>query len=71
MVVSVEEAREILGTEAEKMTDDQIIELVQNLDAIAVASLRDAMAKRKEDAMDMANLIYDIYQDKKRGGIPD
>lgn len=65
MIVSVEEAREILGKEAEKMTDAQIIELVQNLDAIAVAALRDVMAKRKEDAMDLANLIYDIHRDKK------
>lgn len=65
LVVSVAEAREILGELAKDMSDEEITDLILNLDAIAVAALRDAMQKRKDDAFDLANLIYDIYQDKK------
>jgi hypothetical protein len=65
LIVSVEEAREILGQSANKMTDEEIIELVQNLDAIAVCALRDATQKRKDDALALANVVYDVYQDKK------
>jgi hypothetical protein len=65
LIISVEEAREILGSEAEKMTDEQLIDLIQTLDVLAVEALRQAREKRKEDAMAMAQLIYDIYGDKQ------
>lgn len=67
MIVSVKEARKILGKMAKEMTDEEIINLVDNLDAIAIDALRQAREKRmKEDAMAFAELLYDIYQDKKR-----
>lgn len=67
MIVSVKEARKILGNMAKEMSDEEIIELVDNLDAIAIDALRQAREKRmKEDAMAFAELLYDIYQDKKR-----
>jgi hypothetical protein len=34
-IVSVKEARKILGVEAEKLTDDQIISIITDLDFIA------------------------------------
>jgi hypothetical protein len=65
-IISVKEARKILGKTASGMTDEEIEELVENLDVIAVHALKDAREKRmKEDASAMAELIYDIYQDKK------
>ncbi len=67
-VMSVAEARTILGKTAEKMTDDEVADTVRNLDEIAKAALEDARKKRMEqDATAMAELIYDIYQDKKMG----
>lgn len=70
MIVSVKEARKILGKMAKVMTNEEIVVLVDNLDAIAIDALRQAREKRmKEDAMAMAELIYDIYQDKK--SLPD
>ena len=69
-IISVKEARELLGSDGVNMSDAQIIEVIQTLDAIAVQTLKDAREKRiKDDAMAMANLIYDIYQDKK--SLPD
>jgi len=70
MIVSIKEARKILGKMAKEMTDQEIVDLVDNLDAIAIEALKQAREKRvKEDAMAMAELIYDIYQDKK--SLPD
>lgn len=69
-IISVKEARKILGKTASGMTDEEIEKLIENLDDIAVHALKDAREKRmKEDAMAMAELIYDIYQDKK--SLPD
>lgn len=67
MIISIKEARKLLGNKANNMTNEQIEELVETLDVIAVQALKDAREKRmKEDALAMANLIYDIYQDKRR-----
>lgn len=67
MIVSVKEARKILGKMAKEMTDEEIIELVNNLDALAIDALRQAREKRmKEDAMAFAELLYDIYRNKKQ-----
>lgn len=66
LIISVEEAREILGADAKTMTDEQITEVIQTLDAIAVAALRDGRERMKADALALAELTYDIYQDKKR-----
>ncbi len=66
-IISVAEAREILGSDASRMTDAEIEELITTLDLLAKDAL--AMARKqirmKNDAEDMANLIYDINQDKK------
>lgn len=40
MVISVEEAREILGKDGEKLTDDEIVKLIDDLDGIARATIR-------------------------------
>jgi len=65
-IISVEEARELLGNDGNNMSDEQIAELIETLDLIAVQALKDAREQRmKQDAMAMANLTYDIYRDKK------
>lgn len=65
-VLSVKEAREILGKDADKMSDEEVESTILILNDIATAALEDArMKKLNEDATKMAELIYDIYQDKK------
>jgi hypothetical protein len=68
LIVSVEEARKILGSDAANMTDDEIIEVISTLDIMAKGALETARMKlrMKHDARELATLIYDIYQDKKR-----
>lgn len=81
LIISVEEARELLGDDAKKMSDDQIEKLIEDFDVLARAALKMARedlneAKKpkiktqedrsKADALALAQLIYDIYQDKKR-----
>lgn len=66
MIVSIKEAREILGESATGMSDQEIEKLVEDLDFIAIHALKDAREKRlKEDAMAMAEFLYDVYQDNK------
>jgi hypothetical protein len=66
-IISIKEARKILGSSADGMTDEEILEVIGSLHSIAKGAIEDAKAKlqMKRDAMDLANLIYDIYQDKK------
>lgn len=66
--MSVEEARKILGKNADSMTDREIQDVVETLDLVAKDALRQAKEKllRKRDAKQLAELIYDIYQDKRR-----
>ncbi len=65
MIISIKEARKILGNIANTMTDKQIEELVETLDVLAVQALKIAREKRiKEDAQALAELTYDIYTDK-------
>jgi hypothetical protein len=68
LIVSLEEARKILGADAVNMTDEEIIEVVSTLDILAKDALQTARTKlrMKNDAKELATLIYDIYQDKKR-----
>lgn len=65
--VSVDEARNILGTDATGLSDEEIIDVIATLDIMAKDALETARTKlrMKKDARDLANLIYDIYQDKK------
>ncbi len=67
-IVSIEEARNILGDVAISMSDQEISEVVETLDLLAKDSLETARRKLqiKKDAKNMANLIYDIYQEKKK-----
>jgi hypothetical protein len=67
LIISVEEARKILGSAATAMSDEEIIEVISTLDIMAKDALETARYKlhMKKDATDLANLIYDIYQDKK------
>jgi len=54
------------GKIAKDMSDEAISELVDNLDVLAVETLRLAREKQmKEDAMAFANLVYDIYKSKE------
>lgn len=65
--VSVDEARNILGSDATGMSDEEITDVITTLDIMAKDALEVAQTKlrMKRDAKDLANLIYDIYQDKK------
>ncbi len=65
MIVSIQEARKILGDEAKDMTDLQVQQLIEDLDVIALYSLQEAVNKRKKDATRLASLIYDAYKGNK------
>lgn len=68
MTVSVAEARDILGKDAEGMTDEQIQDVIITLDLMAKDALESARKalRMKRDTKAMAELIYDIYQDRRR-----
>lgn len=70
-IISVKEARKILGNVADKMSDEELLETIGTLDLLAKDALKQAKHKvqLKSDAKDLANLIYDIYQDKKSKGV--
>lgn len=65
-IISIKEARKILGSDAVGMDDEEIADVITALDILAQESLAKAKLdiKIKKDAKDLANLIYDIYQDK-------
>jgi len=66
-VMSVEEARKLLGEEADGMTDDEIERLVDDFDLMARYALQEARKQlRKDDAMKLANLTYDIYREEQQ-----
>ena len=66
--VSVKEAREILGKDAEDMSDSEIAEVLSTLTLLARDTLETARLKmlRKRDAKRLAELIYDVYQEEQR-----
>jgi hypothetical protein len=70
-VISIHEARTILGADAKDMTDAEIEYVIETLDIMAKDALKLGKEElhRKRDAKRMAELIYDIYQDKKSKGI--
>ena len=51
LVVSIARAREILGDAAKDMSDDQIINTIQTLDALAVDTLKTIQERRKDGKM--------------------
>jgi hypothetical protein len=67
-IISVKEARKILGKDADRMSDTELMEVIDTLDLLAKDALDLARRKisMKNDAKDLANLVYDIYQDKKK-----
>lgn len=69
-IISVKEARKILGKDADDMTNLEIENVIETLDLLAKDSLQVSKEKllMKRDARRMAELIYDIYQDKKNSG---
>ena len=49
-VMTVKEARELLGTDAESMTDEQVAKLVEDVDVLAKLALdvaKDKLAREK------------------------
>lgn len=66
-VMSVKEARKILGKTAENMTDVEIESVVETLDLLAVEALKHGKEEllRKRDAKKLAELTYDIYKEQK------
>lgn len=66
-VISVQEARKILGKVSDRMSDEELLTTIDTLDLLAKDALEHARreVQMKADAKDLANLIYDIYKDKK------
>lgn len=64
LIISVDEARKILGNDAEKYSDEDIEKIILDLDAMAGCDLKEAMRLREQAASDLARLIYDIYCEK-------
>jgi len=70
LIITVKEARKILGKDANGMTDLEIGEVIETLDLLAKDALQEAKRRvgMKKDAKALAELTYDIYKstvDKK------
>lgn len=65
LIISVKEARKLLGKDAEDMSDDEIVHLIATLNLLAKDTLQMAreQLRMKRDAKDLANLIYDVYKE--------
>ena len=68
LTISVKEARKLLGKDAEGMSDDEIINVITTLDLLAKDALEQARIKlrMKKDSKELANVIYDEYQNRKK-----
>lgn len=66
-IISIKEARKILGKTAERMTDEEIDSVIETLDLLAVEALKLSKEDllRKRDAKRLAELTYDIYQEQR------
>ncbi len=66
-IIPIEEAREILGAKGEKMSDIEIAYLIETTDHMAEFALKQARKEliAKQDANKLADLIYDVYKEKK------
>jgi hypothetical protein len=66
-MITVTEARTILGDKAESMTDDEIEFVIETLRLMAKDALKLSKEElhRKRDTYRLAQLTYDIYQDKE------
>ena len=65
-IITTEEARKILGKDADNMPDKDIEYVIYTLDLIAKNSLEQTRHKMlmRKDSMALANFLYDVY--KKR-----
>jgi len=68
LLISVSEAREILGENAKDMTDSELEFVLETLGLMANDALKISTNElhKKRDAYRMAQLTYDIYKDKLR-----
>ncbi len=66
-IISVKEARKILGEKAAGMSYEEIEFVVETLHLVAKDALKISIEEihRKRDAYRLAQLTYDIYKDKK------
>jgi hypothetical protein len=66
-IVSVEEARQILGEDAVGMADDEILNVINTLDLLAKDALQEAKRKIRimQDAKGLAEIIYSEYKSQK------
>lgn len=64
--MTVIEARQILGKDADSMSDAEIADVVSTLTLLARDTLETVRFKilRKRDAKRFAELLYDIYREK-------
>jgi hypothetical protein len=67
-VISVTEARKILGKDAEGMSDEELRNIIHTLDLLAKDALRHARESIsvKKDAKALADLTYNIHKDSKK-----
>lgn len=67
LTITVTEARKILGKDADTMTDTEIEEIIDTLTLMARDTVEKIKHKilLKRDAKMLAELVYDIYTDKK------
>lgn len=65
-IISVKEARRILGSGAQRMADEEIVDLISVLESMSRFALKKATRElqSKKDAQALAGLIYDIYKDR-------
>ncbi len=65
-IISVDEARKILGKDADNMSDKDIEHVIDTLDLLAKDTLEQTRHKMlmRRDSMALANLLYDIYKKK-------
>lgn len=70
-IISVEEARKILGKDADNMSDKDIEYVIDTLDLLAKDTLEQTKHKMlmRRDSMALAKLLYDIYKKKKRDDV--
>ena len=63
LIITVKEARKILGKKAEGMSDEEVEFVIVTLDLMAKDALKLTTVElhRKRDAYRMAQLTYDIY----------
>jgi hypothetical protein len=67
-IVSIDEARKLLGDSAVGMTDMEILNVINTLDLLAQDALKEARRRlaMKKDARELAEVIYSEYKINKQ-----